>query len=78
MKFPEALKEYEEAQKRNPADSKVVGNLSAVFIKLMRFNDALKYCEQVLEMDPQNIKAMNRKGSIYNFRKEHHKAMDAY
>lgn len=32
----------------------------------------------VLEAEPQNIKAMNRKGQIYNFRKEYHKAIDAY
>jgi len=40
----------------------VLGNLSAVFIKLMNFNEAMKYCDKVLESDPSNVKAMNRKG----------------
>ena len=78
QKFPQALKEYEEALKRNPGEIKVMSNLAAVLIKLMKFNEAMKYCDRVLEKDPENIKAMNRKGKIYQFNKEYHKAIDIY
>lgn len=34
-KFAEAIKEYEEAKRRNPDDPKIYNNLSAAFIKIM-------------------------------------------
>ena len=36
-KFDLAIKEYEEAQKRNPDDPKVYNNLAACFMKMMRY-----------------------------------------
>lgn len=44
----------------------------------MRFNDAKKCAEKVLELDPSNLKAKLRIAAIHNFSKEHHKAMDIY
>lgn len=50
--YPEAIKEYEEAQKRNPKDPKVYNNLCAAFMKLMRYDEAKKMVEKVLELEP--------------------------
>jgi len=34
-KFPAALKEYEEAQRRNPKEAKIRGNKALCYLKLM-------------------------------------------
>lgn len=40
--FGKALEEYEEARKRNPNDAKIYNNTAMCFIKMMKFNEALK------------------------------------
>merc|ERR1711937_298219 len=47
-KFPEAIKEYEEAVKRAPNDAAIRNNLSAALTKMMDFY------KKGLEIDPQN------------------------
>lgn len=59
-KFGEAVREYEEAVKRNPKDVRNFTNLSSCFIKLMNFNEAKRYAEKGLEIEPQNIKALTK------------------
>jgi len=39
-KFPDALKEYEEAVRRNPDVAKYYSNIGQVYIKLMEFQRA--------------------------------------
>ena len=76
--FGAAITEYEEAKKRNPKDPKVYNNIAMCFIKIMKFNEAMKEVEKAIELDPKFIKAILRKAAIHNFLKEHHKALDAY
>lgn len=51
-KFPLALKEYEDAIKRNPDCAKYYSNLGTVFIKLMEWNRAKENFEICLKKDP--------------------------
>eukprot|EP00531_Pseudo-nitzschia_arenysensis_P001469 CAMPEP_0116133484 /NCGR_PEP_ID=MMETSP0329-20121206/10130_1 /TAXON_ID=697910 /ORGANISM="Pseudo-nitzschia arenysensis, Strain B593" /LENGTH=562 /DNA_ID=CAMNT_0003628117 /DNA_START=119 /DNA_END=1807 /DNA_ORIENTATION=+ len=77
-KFPEAIKEYEEAVKRAPNDAAIRNNLSAALTKIMDFNGAKTQVEKALELDPNYTKAWGRKGDIEMAFKEHHKAMESY
>jgi len=77
-KFPEAIKEYEEAVKRAPNDAAIRNNLSAALTKIMDFNGAKTQIEKALELDPKYTKAWARKGDIEMAFKEYHKAMDSY
>jgi len=76
--FNLALKEYEEASRRNPKDAKVFNNKATVFVKMLKFNEAMKEVDQCLELDPTFIKAILRKASIYSFNKEYHKAIETF
>jgi stress-induced-phosphoprotein 1 len=76
--FNLALKEYEEATRRNPHDAKIFNNKATVFVKMLKFNEAMKEVDQCLKLDPTFTKAILRKASIYSFNKEYHKAIETY
>ncbi|KAK7103511.1 stress-induced-phosphoprotein 1-like isoform X2 [Littorina saxatilis] len=76
--YPEAIKHYTEAIKRNPEDAKLYSNRAACYTKLMEFNLALKDCEDCIKRDPKWIKGYLRKGGILIGMKEMSKAAVAY
>jgi stress-induced-phosphoprotein 1 len=82
QKYPEAVKEYEEAIKRNPKDAaatpKYHSNLAAALMKLGSHVDAKANCEKAIDMDPTFVKAISRLGSCQFFMKEYHKALETY
>ena len=77
-KYPDAIKEYEEACKRDPTNPAYYNNLAAALLKLGSFNDAKREVEKSLELDRTYVKAWAKKGDIEYFMKEYHKALDSY
>lgn len=68
-RWPEAIKEYEEATKRDPTNAAYHNNKAAALAKLMDFNGAKAACEKAIELDPQYVKAWAKKGDIEFFMK---------
>uniref|UniRef100_A0ACD5YM31 Uncharacterized protein n=1 Tax=Avena sativa TaxID=4498 RepID=A0ACD5YM31_AVESA len=78
QKYPEAIKHYNEALRRNPKDVKVYSNRAACYTKLGAMPEGLKDAEKCIELDPTFSKGYTRKGAIQFFMKEHEKAMETY
>lgn len=75
-KYPEALKQYNEAIKRNPKLVKYYTNRASCFIKLLEFSSAVKDCEKALEIDSNNLRAFQRKANCHLLLKEYHKSLE--
>lgn len=76
--FPSAIKEYEEAIKRNPKDYKAYSNRAACYMKLASWYEAFKDAEKCIEIEPTFPKGYSRKAHVQYFMKEFHKALDTY
>ncbi|XP_057518652.1 hsp70-Hsp90 organizing protein 2-like [Amaranthus tricolor] len=78
QKYPEAVKHYTEAIKRNPNDPKAYSNRAASYTKLGAMPEALKDAEKCIELDPSFVKGYTRKGAVQFFMKEYDKALETY
>ncbi|KAF0893729.1 hypothetical protein E2562_029404 [Oryza meyeriana var. granulata] len=78
QKYPEAVKHYTEALRRNPKDPRVYSNRAACYTKLGAMPEGLKDAEKCIELDPTFSKGYTRKGAIQFFMKEYDKAMETY
>ncbi|XP_011081199.1 hsp70-Hsp90 organizing protein 3 [Sesamum indicum] len=78
QKYPEAVRHYTEAIKRNPKDPKAYSNRAACYTKLGAMPEALKDAEKCLELDPTFSKGYTRKGAVQFFMKEYEKALETY
>ena len=76
--FPTAIREYEEAIKRDPTNAPYNNNLAAAFLKVGLFNDAKRHVEKSIELDKNYVKAWAKKGDIEFFMKEYHKSLESY
>ncbi|KAL6986073.1 Hsp70-Hsp90 organizing protein 3 [Sarracenia purpurea var. burkii] len=76
--YPEAVKHYSEAIKRNPNDPKAYSNRAACYTKLGAMPEGLKDAEKCIELDPTFAKGYSRKGAIQFFMKEYDKALETY
>lgn len=66
--YPEAIRHYDEAIKRNPDDPKTYCNRAACYIKLGEFQLAERDCDETLKRDPKFIKAYLRKAQAWKTR----------
>ncbi|KAF3791046.1 Hsp70-Hsp90 organizing protein 3 [Nymphaea thermarum] len=92
QKYPEAVKHYTEAIRRNPGDAKashyaaffsfcfllVYSNRAACYTKLGALPEGLKDAEKCIELDPAFPKGYSRKGAIQFLMKEYDKALETY
>ncbi|CAI5516547.1 unnamed protein product [Closterium sp. Naga37s-1] len=78
QKFPEAVKHYNEAIKRNPKDVKSYSNRAACYIKLGAMPEAKKDAEKCIALDESFVKGYLRKGAAEYFMKEYDHAMETY
>jgi len=76
--YPNALKHYTEAIKRNPTDAKLYSNRAACYTKLMEFRLALKDSEEGIKLDPNFLKCHLRKGHALMGMKDLGQAMAAF
>ncbi|CAN0842001.1 Hsp70-Hsp90 organizing protein 2 [Linum grandiflorum] len=78
QKYPEAVRHYTEAIKRNPKDHKAYSNRAACYTKLTAMPEGLKDAEKCIELDPTFAKGYTRKGAVQFFMKEYEKALETY
>ncbi|XP_058084908.1 hsp70-Hsp90 organizing protein-like [Magnolia sinica] len=78
QKYPEAVKHYTEALRRNPRDPRVYSNRAACYTKLAALPEGLKDAEKCIELDPTFSKGYTRKGTVQFFMKEYDKALETY
>ncbi|KAL1199067.1 Hsp70-Hsp90 organizing protein 1 [Cardamine amara subsp. amara] len=78
QKYPDAIKHYTEAIKRNPKDPKAYSNRAACYTKLGAMPEGLKDAEKCIELDPTFSKGYSRKAAVQFFLKEYDNAMETY
>ncbi|CAM6084741.1 unnamed protein product [Calypogeia fissa] len=76
--YPEAVRHYTEAIKRNPNDVKAYSNRAACYTKLGALPEALKDADKCIEIEPTFVKGYSRKGTVQFFMKEYDKALETY
>ncbi|CAM0906680.1 unnamed protein product [Alopecurus aequalis] len=76
--YPEAIKHYNEALKRNPKDVRVYSEGAACYAKLGVILDGLKDAVKCIELDPTFSEGYTRKGALLFLKKEHDRAMEIY
>jgi len=76
--FPEAIKAYTEAIRRNPKDHVLYSNRAACYTKLGEFNLGIKDCEESINLDPNFVKSYIRKAHLEHVMKQYHKALETY
>lgn len=76
--FVAALKEYEEALKRNPHYATLYYRKAVCLGKLLEIPEALKAVGKAIELDPLCVDAWILKGGFLELMREYNKAEDAY
>jgi stress-induced-phosphoprotein 1 len=74
--FPEAVKCYTEAIRRNPDDARNFSNRAACYTKLMALPEAEKDCNEAIRLDPAFIKAYIRKAAVQFAKKDFTKCIE--
>lgn len=76
--YPAAIKQYDEAIRRDPNNASFYNNRGTAFSKLMDYGRALDDIKKALELDPQYVKAYMRRGNIEFALKQYHRAKRSF
>lgn len=76
--YPAAIKQYDEAIRRDPTNASFYSNRGTAFSKLMDYGRALDDIQKALELDPQYVKAYMRRGNIEFALKQYHRAKRSF
>ena len=76
--YPAAIKQYDEAIRRDPTNASFYNNRGTAFSKLMDYGRALDDIQKALELDPQYVKAYMRRGNIEFALKHYHRAQRSF
>jgi len=76
--YPEAIKMYTEAIKRNPADHVLYSNRANTYTKLGALPQALEDCDKCIALNPSFAKSYIRKGLIQFQMKDYTKAISTF
>jgi len=76
--YPEAIKMYTEAIKRNPTDHALYSNRANTYTKLGALPQALEDCDKCINLNPSFVKGYIRKGLIQFQMKDYTKAISTY
>ena len=74
--YPDGVKEYTEAIKRNRKDPRNLSNRAACYMKLMALPEADKDCDDAIKIDPTFLKAYIRKAAIQFAKKDYKKTLE--
>lgn len=77
-RYPEAIKCYTEAIKRNPENHILYGNRATAYSKLGEYHYVIKDCDQSLALNDSYIRAYVRKAQAYYMLKEYSKSLEWY
>ncbi len=69
---------YLQAIERNPADLEAYLQIGIILGKVGDREEAMKYFDKVLEVDPQNASALNNRGNLFMFDDNYAEAQKAY
>jgi stress-induced-phosphoprotein 1 len=76
--YPNAIKCYTEAMKRDPTDYVLYSNRAACYTKLAEYLLGMNDCDKCIELNPNFAKVYSRKGLLYYMKKDYAKAIEAY
>lgn len=76
--YPNAMKHYNEAIKRDPDNAVLYSNRAACYTKLAEFSLAVTDCDTCIKKDPKFIKGYTRKGAALQGMRDFGKAQRAY
>jgi len=76
--YPNAIKCYTEAMKRDPTDFVLYSNRAACYTKLAEYTLGMSDCDKCLEMNPNFAKAYSPKAYLFYIKKDYVKAIEYY
>lgn len=76
--FPAAVREYDEAIRRDPSNASFYCNRATALSKLMDYGRALDDIKKALELDPAYVKAYYRRGLIEMALKKYHRCLQSF
>ncbi|CAH8382381.1 unnamed protein product [Eruca vesicaria subsp. sativa] len=77
-KYPDAIKQYTEAIKRNPKDHKAYSNRAACYVKLRAMPNGLEDAEKCIEIEPKFSGGYFIKAEVEFYLNEYDNAMKTY